>query len=363
MLAGIGTACLMTVAARVRRYGTHAALCVGLAVATIMFADVYSRSALHFALPVLTGDTRYLPDELIAHLDARRDGRTFIENVGTHYTRELPYLSGTMNALTVVPTYEPLIPAAYAAFFDQGKHWRGFMNVLPYHGPRYFFLVIAEPQQFAVGVMRRLLDLLSVRYYVTKRDLARERIAELEEFVGGSSIDIGPAVVVERPQALPRAYTVHEVVIQPDDERAREILRAPSTDIRHVAVVEREISPLGSTPSEQDDVSLVVSDPERVVLEATCASPCLLVLTDLYYPGWEARVDGDPVAIHRVNTLVRGIRLAAGAHTIEYRYRSRPLVIGLVFAALGVAFITAWSVGRLVRTRSIAHPRSPESPT
>ena len=59
------------------------------------------------------------------------------------------------------------------------------------------------------------------------------------------------------------------------------------------------------------------------------------MLTDLYYPGWEASVDGEPAEVFKVNALFRGVHLKAGRHEISYHYRPGPY-----HAGLGLFFIT-----------------------
>ena len=50
----------------------------------------------------------------------------------------------------------------------------------------------------------------------------------------------------------------------------------------------------------------------------------LLVVSQPYYPGWRAQVDGQQVRIYRVDYLLQGIPLAAGQHRVELSYHLSP---------------------------------------
>ena len=69
--------------------------------------------------------------------------------------------------------------------------------------------------------------------------------------------------------------------------------------------------------------------------------PGLLVLSDLYYPGWKAQVDGEDVDIERVDYLLRGVPLADGHHTVEFEYAPASWRIGWILSLAGL-------VGRVV---------------
>ena len=73
---------------------------------------------------------------------------------------------------------------------------------------------------------------------------------------------------------------------------------------------------------------------ERVVIETDAPVPAWLVLSDSYYPGWQATLDGVAVPIHRANFLVRAVRAPAGRHQVVFSYRPPLLRAGMIASAL-----------------------------
>ncbi|HEY7383083.1 MAG TPA: YfhO family protein [Beijerinckiaceae bacterium] len=68
-----------------------------------------------------------------------------------------------------------------------------------------------------------------------------------------------------------------------------------------------------------------------VTLEYEADRNSVLILHDIYYPGWEAYVDGERRPILRANLLFRGVEVPAGRHRVEFRFR--PLSIDNLVAA------------------------------
>jgi uncharacterized membrane protein YfhO len=91
--------------------------------------------------------------------------------------------------------------------------------------------------------------------------------------------------------------------------------------------------------------------PERVTVEATARRRGLLVLSDLYYPGWKAEVDGREVEIERVNYLMRGVPLAAGNHRVEFRYEPTSWRMGWALSLAGLGALAGLVVAGLRRRR------------
>ena len=72
----------------------------------------------------------------------------------------------------------------------------------------------------------------------------------------------------------------------------------------------------------------------------------MVILSDTFYPGWEATIDGKPVPIHEMYSVIRGVVAPKGRHWIEMRYRPRSVYLGFLLTLAGLAFCGAANYGR-----------------
>jgi len=70
------------------------------------------------------------------------------------------------------------------------------------------------------------------------------------------------------------------------------------------------------------------------VIRAVTDSAAFLVLTDTWFPGWRARVNGVDQAVWRANHAFRAVWLPPGVHEIELRYRPLSFQVGLGLSVL-----------------------------
>jgi uncharacterized membrane protein YfhO len=71
----------------------------------------------------------------------------------------------------------------------------------------------------------------------------------------------------------------------------------------------------------------------------------LLVLSEVYYPGWKARVDGLPAESLRADLALRAIPVPAGSHRVEMIYRpwTVPAGIGIsLLSIMGAGLAALW---------------------
>ena len=107
----------------------------------------------------------------------------------------------------------------------------------------------------------------------------------------------GPdARVYENPNALPRVFLVGRQQIVGTDAAALDAVLSSDFDGRQLAVTDHALPGLqqggSSPPLAVGSARLTTDQPERVLIDANARHSGLLVLGDLYYPGWKATVDG-----------------------------------------------------------------------
>jgi hypothetical protein len=130
------------------------------------------------------------------------------------------------------------------------------------------------------------------------------------------------------PQAMPRAYLAHRLhaiafdeVIQtgevPEFERRNEALLDPA-DIAALGPSFEETTTPAEIPS--DSVRILAYSRNTIRIEVVTARPGVLVLHDLYYPGWIATVNGRERRVLRANLLFRGVEVAAGRHLVAFSF-------------------------------------------
>ncbi len=140
----------------------------------------------------------------------------------------------------------------------------------------------------------------------------------------------------QNPGALPRVWAVHEVVRLERPEEVGTRLSDRGFDLARVAFVVSEAVPVLELAAGSDSVRLVRREPHGVRMEAEMGSKGMVVLSDAFYPGWRASLDGRPVEIHEVYGGLRGVVTPAGRHVIEMRYRPGSVFVGGALTALGV---------------------------
>ncbi|MEM9257157.1 MAG: YfhO family protein [Pseudomonadota bacterium] len=146
--------------------------------------------------------------------------------------------------------------------------------------------------------------------------------------------------VATNPTALPRAYAVTEYVSTESERETLAALAANAQALADIAVIEGEQPTFPSRTHQLEvdvqppEVSIVRYTANEVELSVSVGGDSLVVLTDAYFPGWEAHVDGEVVEILRANSLFRAVEVPPGEHSVVFRYRPVSVLMGVSISLL-----------------------------
>ncbi len=271
------------------------------------------------------------------------------------FHENLAYLEGSFAFMGYdMKPLESRFRAAFEAAYGQPPDW-----------PIYL--------EFPRPVHPDFLSNLSVGYLLDSRPVSI--------FPGGETVKLEahPDFYLHRnPRPLPRAFVSDRVVLCSEEEALAEVVKG---DLRRGVFVESEQLAVSSEqlavsseqrpgspdltayclpltayrsfdPGSEDEylahfeelqnanpiARLDFSHPNRVEVDLSVTEPAMLVLTEVWYPGWEARVDGEPAELLRVNYLQRGVVLEPGNRRVEMVFRPRAWRIGAAVS------LVSWSL-------------------
>jgi uncharacterized membrane protein YfhO len=160
--------------------------------------------------------------------------------------------------------------------------------------------------------------------------------------------------IMENSNALPRVFVPERVEFAPDKKHRLDLMRASGFEPRQVALTE---TPLDLPTRFRGKAEITESLPARVAVQATMETRGLLVLADRWDPGWKAYVNGQEKPIAVVDHALRGVVLPAGRSTVEFRYESASLALGLRLSYTAAGVIVLWVLGVLLRQRMSTHAK------
>ena len=159
--------------------------------------------------------------------------------------------------------------------------------------------------------------------------------------------NFGEIDLYENLQRMPRAWFTSRLRVMPAAETLDVIKDGKFSDgspfdPSEIALLDiadlksgKEI-PSARVPAPQAEVRIARYEPDRIELTTRNEQPGFLVLSEVFYSGWAARVDDQPTPIYRTNYALRGIAVPPGAHRIQFVFRPRSLQIGALISAIGV---------------------------
>jgi hypothetical protein len=231
----------------------------------------------------------------------------------------------------------------------------GFMvhrirNVVGYHGNelgRYQQLTgwDIEPNWIQRFVSPNLRRLTNTRYWYT--NAAEPPLPGMRLVAGPATNAAGNIVYLYEFAEDNQAAWVAPIAIKAPDENVLATVLDSRFDVRRAALFDTGATvpvqpvPQAMPPASEVNVRVTLYEPGHISLTLDRPAPAgsALVVAENYYPGWQATVDGRSAPTGRVQYVLTGVGLPAGARSVELRFRSVTYERGraITFASLAAA--------------------------
>lgn len=331
-------------------------LCIVIAGGSLMYYRMRSRLSARmfaiFSLLIILVDVGLFALRLAGGFDLLLTGD---RNASSHYTAQTP---AYLTAFSGEPSTFRILPLNSMRFINQGSQF-GIPAITGYNS-----LIMSSYLQF-LGIIRGspvdsvdrvpmirtwhspLLKILNVKYLVSYEPLQDPHLELLH------SSDVYVYRMNQTDAA--HAFMVYHAEYFDSAEQVAARMAESSFDPLRSVLLERRLQEtvqyaeqIGTPPESQ--VSVLGSTLNSVTFEAYTSAPGWLVVSEIYYPGWRAYIDGQETPISKGDLVLRVVELSPGRHTVRFVYDPDTVRCGLFITVLGALLVVSLLLHLLTRS-------------
>jgi hypothetical protein len=249
-------------------------------------------------------------------------------------------------------THDPML-------LGDGLMVHGVRGVLGYHGNELgrYDVLTGKAEGYRQLGNPNLWQLLNVRYFLT--NVSEPPLDGAEKLVGPVKDAAGATVYLYSvPGENPAAWVAPAIVEAPDDVVLATILD-PRFPVRSTALFDTSAAVEGRTDLRSPPKPLPITvaftryEVGRISLTLNAPAPggSALVVSENYYPGWRAAVDGKVATVARADYTLIGIPLPKGARQVELTFDSAAYDRGKLITLVALATVSAITIAGLIADR------------
>ena len=239
----------------------------------------------------------------------------------------------TMRDLEVVFSRPPLDKMAFAPPYASlyGAYSMDGAEVMRIaHYDLFLQLLLNSPN---MNYAKRFFDISNLRYLMSSYEIEDHDFL----FINKMTLNDKNLYLYEYKEVSGRAVLYGKTINVRNDKEIIENLINTNVDLRKELIILNDIRKPGfGKDGPAGHVELVSYEPNKVVLTSETDRDAFLYLSDTYYPGWRAYVDGKRTKVYRANLAFRAIEVPVGRHTVVFKYVPMSFYVGLVLTLLGI---------------------------
>jgi len=181
-----------------------------------------------------------------------------------------------------------------------------------------------------------LIHMMNARYVVTSHPFPD--VPFFEPLWQGVDFRGRQRHIYRNTRAFPRAYFVDRYQVGEPDEILSLLPSLPSrgVDLSETVLLEEKpsVEPVSKTGA---DVEITDYGFNEIRVDARLPSPAILVLSEVFYPGWRVYINGEEGKVLKANYVLRAVALPQGDHELVFRYDTTLLKRGVLLSILTFA--------------------------
>lgn len=139
-------------------------------------------------------------------------------------------------------------------------------------------------------------------------------------------------VVLKNNYCFPRAWLSRNYLVEEKEKEMASKMTDKSVDLRKIVLLEKDpkVKLVKGDSEENETIDWIARSPNRQELEVSIVKPAILFVSDSYYPGWKAFIDGRQTEIYRADFTFRAIIVPEGKHKIVFEYKPAFFLYGVL---------------------------------
>jgi len=227
--------------------------------------------------------------------------------------------------------------------------YRGIQSLTGYHAVP---LGYTERTLDSITFDNSMLDMLNAKYLMLPKDPdydflhypiepVKKKLEEKYELIS----DTPDMFFYRNRSVLPRAFLVKEIMRAGGVEDALGMVSDPYFKPGLVAVIAEDPDSRDSVDPSADlsgqKVRVASYAPDKIVFDVYSPADSFMVVSEVWYPGWKAYVDGREKRIYRTDYLLRGLTVPAGEHKVVMEFKPGIFRLGEAVSLLTLIFFAA----------------------
>lgn len=150
--------------------------------------------------------------------------------------------------------------------------------------------------------------------------------------------------VYENKNTYPRAFLADDYIVVKDKKEIINKLFDNEFNPKNTLILNEKIKESFNPSTEKSKAEIVSYEPNKIVIKTQSNSDKFLFLSDTYYPGWQAYVDGNEKKIYKADYAFRAVVVPEGEHEIVFVYRPKSFQTGLLISLISLILCTSYII-------------------